>query len=258
MNKSKILIGFIICVTIYVGIMLIAFRKQIFGKEENINIYFVLDNQKNYLYSDGYYSEISDNEIDNLDLKFDTYVNYEEFGNYRLQMGSVWNLFDKNDNYIMHDGYLFAVSDSKKANVEAIIPRSLTDEEKQMLKKDYKASNLDNLMVEQVFDTDLDNDDKMDKLICVSYHEIGEDMKNYYNLVIAIIGNKKYNIIDEKGEKIDNIYMIRAIFRLDDESYQSFVLQNITNPEGDIESYSADDEIYRFDDGNYEVLMERK
>ena len=258
MNKSKILIGFIICVTIYMGILLIAFRKQIFGKEEKIDIYMVLDNQKNYLYSDGEYTEISDTEIEKLDKTFDTYVNYDDYGNYKLKMGSVWNLFDEKDDFKMHEGYLFAVSDSKKANVETSRPRSLTDEEKNMLKDDYEVSNLNNLMVEQVFDTDLDNDDKIDKLICVSYHEIGEDTKNYYNLVIAIIADKKYNIIKEKGSKLDNIYMIKAIFRIDEESHQSFVLEKITNPEGDIESYDVNDAIYRFNDGKYQAVLERE
>ena len=254
MNKIKLLIGFIICVTIYMLIMLFIFKDKIFDSDSGLIM--VLDNQKNYLYKDGKYQEISTSEIEKED-EFNVYIDGSNTGKYGLKLGNVWNLFDKTNNYKSYKGYLFAINDNSKIEVEKNEFRKLDNNEKSYIKKMYNISKFDNLSNEKVYMIDLNNDEKLDKLICLNYYVVGENKKDYYNLIIAIIDDKNYNIINEKGLKVNSIYDVKMIYKLDKDKYKSIIIEKITNPEGDIHDYNIDDNIYNFDGKKYKVIEER-
>ena len=244
MKKSKLLIGLLICVTIYVLLVFIFFKNN--NSSEADSLYLVLDNYGNYQYNNGEFKEIPVSKIEDDKKAFDTYIDNSYYGSYHLKYGNIWNLFDSKSEYQYYQGYLFAVSDGDKVNVNPDNARVINEDEKNMLKNEYNITNFDNLVVQKVYDIDLDMDNKKDKLLCISNYDSDDYSNKNYNLVIAIINSKKYNIINEKGKNINNIYDIKGIFTIDKKD-RYFIIEKDENPNGDIESNKIYNYIYCYD-----------
>lgn len=250
MKNYKALIVFIVCGFIYMVILLFVLNNS---NKQNDKIYLVLDNQINYSYKNGEYTEIDNEEIENIQEKFNVYIDNKNIGKYSLKAGNVWNLFDSENNYKYYKGYLFATNG--KVKISDVNSRKLTESEKEMLEKKYNIKIKETINVEEVYDIYLNNNDISDKIICVSYSEVGENTSEFYNLILTNIDGEINTIIKEKGEEVNSLYYIKGIFKIDNEKNNSFIVQKIENYNGDIENYSINDYIYQYKKGIYKKMI---
>ena len=250
-EKNKIIIVLIIILVIYFIIMRLLFRKS-----SNANQFMVIDNNMSLRYSNGNYYKIERKSIEDSNDYFKTYIDNKYYGKYKLRYGTVWNLFDKNDNFKSYNGYLFATNID--LDVHNINYRNLNESEKDIIKSNYNINNFSFLFTQKVIDIDLNNDGNLDRLICLTnshyldlsnvYIENYND-KNNYSILFAIINDKLVKINDVIGEVDVAIYDIKLIYNLKNDKNVNILLEEVRNPLGD--SQIVIDSIYRYSRGKF-------
>ena len=244
MKKYKGYIIFIVVLAIY-GVLLFV----IFGnKQSNNNTsnnenntinnqtdnndekkYLVIGNISNLSYINNKFYGVKSNEIEKLD-KLKTYVNNKYYGDYKFKMGKNWNLFDKNNEFINYNGNLIAYSDNFNIKVRSKYKiREINEKEKVFLINNYNLSSFANLITNEVADIDLDNNGVEDQIICLSFMDENDNIKNNYRIVVIKLNNEKITLIDERNEDAKNIYSIYGIINIDNNKYDSII---ITKTEG--------------------------
>lgn len=259
MKKSQIVVGIIYMLILIISVILFIIVKNNEKNNQNIDAYFILDNQTNYIYSinDGF-SIISDEEIESLKLLFKTYSDGNYIGDYYLTKVNLWNLFDKNNNYISYDGYLFAYSSNLKISIDASKSRTMNNLEMNLLKKHFKISSFNHLYTNEVYEVDLNNDGIVDKIICASNNSIETSNSENYNLIVSIIDNQVKAIVEEYNVSSTNVYSIKGFFNINNSAYKYVIVEKIMNYDGDVESYSVNDKIYKYYNNNYKEVKTTK
>ena len=250
-KKNKIIIVIIIILVIYFIIMNFLFRK-----DSNTNQFMVIDNNLSLRYSNGTYYKVERKSIEDSSEYFKTYIDNKYYGKYRLKYGTVWNLFDKDDNFKSYNGYLFATN--MDLDIHDIDSRSLNEEEKEIIRNNYDINNFNFLFTDNVIDIDLNNDGKLDKLVCLTnshyldlsnvYIENYND-KNNYSILFAIINDKIIKIKDVIGEVDVPIYDIKLIYNFKNDKNINILLEETHNPLGD--SQVIIDNVYKYSRGKF-------
>ena len=113
MKKNKIII-LVVIVIIYVMSFFVVFvgsKGKNNKKKKAETKYVVVDNFARLSFSDNSWQNVSTSQIENY-KNYKVFINNSYFGNYRLEYGSTWNLFNSSNDYVDYEGSLFAYSDN--------------------------------------------------------------------------------------------------------------------------------------------------
>lgn len=222
--KKKTYIIIIVVVLIY-GFLMFFFnkkedKKNISKSEKNVKITdkYLISGNNNFYYSKGKFFTLSRNYVENSKYPFYTYSDNNELGLTKLKYGTVWNIFDINDNYINYDGYLFAYSNNFKIKKINFDKRELNNDDKDFLTSNLSLTNFSSLAINEVVEYDLNNDSINEEIICVT--NIADDsLDSMYSVVILKLNNNNYTIKLEKEKNMKNQFTIRSLFTLNNEYY---------------------------------------
>ncbi len=247
-SNKKVIIGVFICLFAYLLIIVFTYKKNIFDKRY---LYIVLDNQVNYLYNNDGFKKINNSDLEKMNLKFNCYEDNINIGEYYLKRGTIWNLFDENNNYKYYSNYILAINGTYPFELDSINYRELSSEEKRYINDKYNISQ--DIISGKTIDVDLNGDNVQEKIIISSYN--GEDINtNDYNLVL-IMNNKKYSeIVYNTNLNANNSYDIKAIFKLGEDKYKTIILEEIENIDGDIDTYKKENIIYQYGKKGYQKI----
>jgi hypothetical protein len=216
MKKNKALIIILIILAIYGVIMWFTFKNNSSNANDNnknnINTkdtnhyYLTLNNISNWDYYQGNWSKIDTSKIEDSNSYLSAYVNNNYLGDYKLKYGTIWNLFDANDNYVNYNGDLIAFSSNFNVILRSLKSVTLSAEEKTFITNNYNTTNYDYLINNQVINLDLDNNGVNDQIICLSSMDENTNLKkNFYNLVIINLNGTWGTLINVNGQDTDDI-----------------------------------------------------
>ena len=262
MKKYKGLIIFTIILVVYGIVMYLLFnesgnsileeiRQESNNEPYDNNNYFLVINDTSILrYHNKRFSDVTKSFIENLD-SLKVFVNNKYYGDYKLKYGATWNLFNNKDEYVEYDGNLLAYSPDFNIVVRDTNIRKLNDEDKNLLKNNFRIDIFDYLTTEEVIDIDLDNNATMDEIICLSSMEESDSINNYYSIVLVKLNGEVYKLIDERGENAFYVYNIISVINLLNNDYDSIIL---SKTEGYIsESPLTSNLIYNYKNSNYVI-----
>ncbi len=256
MKKWQVVVSIICLILCVISLIFAAIYKK---NQNSKDAYFILDNNTNYEYSASKgFSIVDDSEIQSLNLLFNTYENGQYIGDYYFSKVNSWNLFDKKSEYKSYNGHLFAYHGKMDLKVDNIKSRNINEEEKILISNKYGIYNFDYLFTNQVYEVDLNNDEVIDKIICVSNNSVDMDTRDMYNLIIFVIGDEIKTIIKELNVTTASVYSVKNIFNINNNVYKYIVIESIDNYNGDIESYKVTDMIYEYKKGNYTNVTFKK
>lgn len=245
MKKIKILIVFIVILLIYSLFIIFIFQSKDNDQKNNTNNtktnnnssssggLLVVNNGTFLEYKNDQFYEINKSVIEKQD-KMKVYINNKYFGDYKLQYGSVWNLFDDKDEYISYNGSLIAFNEEFNIKVRDFTIRNINDKDKVFLINNYNVNTFDYLTYNQAIDIDLDNNGVMDEIICLSSMEDSENINNYYNIVVVRLNDNNFTLINEKGKEANAVYSLSGIINILDSPYDSIIvgkMEGIESPD---------------------------
>lgn len=258
-KKNRIFIIVSIVIVIYAIIIF-----AIFGKNNNQNEvdnnqiinnmttsnYIVIDNYANFKYENKKYVRVGNYYVENSNKLFKVYSDNHYLGLNKLKYGTVWNIFNKDDEYINYDGKLFAFTEDLDIKLKTFNKRNLNDQDKELITREFKVDNFDYLVTNDVYEVDLDSNGEIDKLYCISNIDVSQlGINRYYNLVFVNMNNEIITLIKEfKASAQMNLYFVGSIFE-NDRNYADIAIVKIKDVETDRSSYVTN--IYRYKNGKY-------
>ena len=273
MKRYKGVIIFIIIALIYTGIMVLLFYKK--GQPEDNpgntpgqvkpqidpdskdNEYLVVDNTSIWLFSNGNWVSVNKKAVDN--KKMIIYVDNNKIGSYYLKSGNVWNLFDDNSKFVNYDGALLAHSDNMKINIKSLteieIDSSVINDISKILNKEV---DFDDIAMSVAYETKINNNDFIDKIIYVSNIENDVEKPFYYNVIYADIDGHIIPIINEEIQIKDLLvsprYFIDYVIDIDDSDYSNIIINrkfySNTGNTGNI--------LFSYDNDSYKISVQDK
>ena len=233
MTKKKVVV-IILLVLLYGFIMFMLFYKNnndinndkedIIYYKNDVSKYIVIGNTSNLMYRKNKWSRVGNKTIQNSSNHFKTYNNNDYLGEYILQYGTNWNLFNDKSEFVDYDGDLFAYSDNFDIQLIRFNSSEITDDDKSIIIKKYGNKMFDNLITNEVVNVDFDNNGQIDKIICLSYNGMDlEESDYFYNLVFINLNGVYYTIIDQNKNNSNTlelpIYKINRLFSYENENY---------------------------------------
>ncbi len=193
--KKNLIIGIIVLVIIYGLVMFLILGK---ADKSDKSTNYVIFNNLNLVHGDHSFRKVDKSEINNYKGKFSTYISSKYYGEYKLESGKVWNLFDDNGNFVNYDGTLFAVVPKLKNNVTFVSKSNLNNEDKEYIKNNF-TNNFNYIYSSSAYKFNIKN--KEYKLIFLnSFDTENFDESNYYNIVLLKVDSKYINISYNKGD----------------------------------------------------------
>lgn len=183
------------------------------GNEPNPSItkndYIIIDNTDFWRVNDNrFYREST---FENIDSLFQTYENNIYKGEFYFKRLNVWNLFDKNNNYISYNGNLLAYTNNDLyLNIKNFQLTQIDINDLEDIKNEMKFNiNMDDLNINEKAILDIDNNGIMDEIISVSNIVINEsiDSENYFNLVYINYNNQRINLFKEEV-KVEDLLVV--------------------------------------------------
>lgn len=232
MTKKKIIV-IVLLVLLYGFIMFMLFYKKNIENNDNEDIiyynnesskYLVISNISNMMYKNNKWSRVNNKTIYNSSNSFKVYINNDYLGEYKLQYGTNWNIFNDNNEFVNYDGNLFAYSTNFDIRLIRFNKTEIDEDDKRNIRQKYGDKELDNLITNEVINVDLDNNGQIDKIICLSYNGMElEEMDKFYNLVFVNLNGIYYTIIDQNKSNSNvlelPIYSINRLFNYNNEYY---------------------------------------
>ena len=263
MKKTKGLIILLVVLGVYGLVLFFAFGNKENNDNNNNNNtntqtnnvdtenkYLVIDNDNIYKYNNNTFSSARVYEIEKVE-KFKVYVNDKYYGDYKLKNAGNWNLFDGKDEYVNYNGNLLAFSDNFNIKVRNNYKiREINENDKVLLINNYNLNSFSNLITKEVIDIDLDNNDVMDEIICLSAMD-EDNSKNNYNIFMIKLNDEKMTVIEEKEDNAKYVYSIYGILNIENNKYDSIIL---TKTEGYIsENPKVSNLIYNYKNDKYMI-----
>lgn len=227
-KKNLILIIFgILCFLILIYIIFISKKNYI-----DFDGYIVLSNYLNVECKDGNCNNISSDTLNNKKIKYNLYTNDNSYNNVNLKFGSVWNIFNKDYQYISTPKDFIAYSGKFNLtpyNIEKYL-QELNDDDIDYIYKKYKDNNF---TISNKYIIDLNNDGIDDKIVfATNYSEYDLKSEKAFWICYAEINGKK-NIIYEKVYK-DNFNLVedlslKHLFKINDKIYFSILSEKFYN-----------------------------
>lgn len=263
MKKYKGIIILIVVLLIYGLVMFFLFsseedkerlKKEPIESNEKIptekdNYYLVTDNSK-YQY---YNNKFNKTYIANIEKqeKFNVFVDNKKFGDYKLKHAAVWNLFDENNTFKMHEGKLLATTSNMNTKVRNYKIREINDNDKVMLINKYNLSTFSYISSNEVVDIDLDNNGVMDEIICLSSMQESDNSNNHYSVVVVKLNNEVITLVEEKGDDAIYVYNIYSIINIFDREKDEFI---ISRTEGyDSDEPLIEEFVYQYKNNKYVI-----
>ena len=212
--------------------------------------YMVVGNNSIYKFENGKYKKANKSYIEALP-NMKVYIDNKYFGSYKLNYVSTWNLLNDKSEFVSYKGSLLAISNEFDVNVRNYNVREINDDDKYLLLKDYGINSFKNLTVNKVVDIDLDNNDVMDEIICLSSMEISDNINSYYNLVLIKYNDKVITLIEERKDKALYVYDIVSIINTFNNSNDSIIFEKIDGYYAD--ETSVTNFIAKFENDNYVI-----
>ena len=181
--------------------------------EENTSYeYFTIESISNFKYNNKT-KKVSNSDSSNLENKlFQTYIDNVYYGQYYLKYGTVWNLFDKNNNFINYDGKLIAFTPNMNINIYNYSENKITSEIEYEAKK--MLSNYNYTYNDNYFNKVYYINDNKYIVVCTNLYDANE-IENF-NFIYMNDNNKKYVLINESISSSNNtilpVYYISGIF----------------------------------------------
>lgn len=211
MKNKKLIIIVAVILLAYILVMLIFFNK----KNDKVSGKYLIFDDINIKIDNGTWKKIDGNDLQKLNIKFNTFVDNEFYGNYYLKYGSTWNLFNDKNEFVSYDGKLFAYTNGINIKLKNLNNTKLSDSDKTYLTNKYNIKNFDDLTTEEVYNLDIDDNGVIDKIICLSrIDSLTSSLDENYNLVLVIFNNKVLELVKEKGNKVYKIYNIDFAFNM--------------------------------------------
>lgn len=263
MKKYKGIIILVIILLVYSLIMFFLFSSKEEGQNlideindslstktnEKNNYYLVTDNSE-YEY---YYKSFKRTSISTIEKqeKFKIYVNNKEFGEYKLKYATVWNLFDKENNFQMYDGKLLALTSNMNAKVRDVTIREINDSDKVMLINNYNLKTFNYISTNEVVDIDLDNNGVMDEVLCLSSMQESDDSNNHYSVVVVKLNNELITLVEEKGDNAIYVYNIYSIMNIFGRDYDNIIISRTSGY--DTDEPKTEELIYQYKNNQYVI-----
>ena len=218
--------------------------------------YIIIGPSTNILYKNNKWTKASNHTIENAKNHFKIYDDNNYLGEYTLKYGKAWNIFNDKNEYIDYKGNLFAYSNNMNLKLIRFNNTMITNDDEKIIKEQYGNKSFDDLITNQVINIDIDSDNEIDKIICLSNNgEEINDSKNYYNLVFVHMNNNYYTIIDQNNNNSKTLelptYEINRIFNLDNSIYivimESYGI--------DTDSPVINNHLYKFDNDKFIELF---
>jgi hypothetical protein len=173
---------------------------------DNGNYYITLNNISNWYYYHNKWDKVNTDTFEKSGFYFKAYVNNNYLGDYQLKYGTIWNLFDTNNNYVNYNGNLVAFSTNFNVNLRSFKANDISDNEKSTFLNKYNITNFKYLITNQVINIDLDNNGVNDQIICLSNMDENTNLKNsFYNLVVINFNGTWNTLINVNGNDNDEI-----------------------------------------------------
>ena len=231
-NKQKLVLSLLFIICLLLGIYKFFISKvSNTDKKNNSEYYLVIDDVANLMYKNNKWYNVTKSKIES----YSDYITYS-YNNYlgqnNLKYGNVWNLFDKNGEYVNYKESLFAYSNNFNITKRDLTIRNLSDDDKNEITLNFNYSNFDFLLSNEVIDIDLDNNGVMDKIVCICNSSEDKNYKDYfYNLVYIKINDEIKIIINENSSNYNilqnDVYDLSYIFSTNKNSY--FTLKKTYN-----------------------------
>lgn len=226
MKKNKIIILLVIAITYVVVLLAVLIgnkKTEENNTKNNEKRYIVIDNFARLSFSNNSWSNVSTSEIESYD-KYKVFIDNKSFGNYKLEYGTTWNLFNDSNDYIDYEGSLFAYSDNIDITLDNVEKRTLSDDDKKIISEYFNYTDYNNLITNDVIITDIDNNGVNDEIICVSNIGIDkENMSNYYNLIFIKLNDEIIEILNQNKSNSDimksPVYNLSTLFELNRNKY---------------------------------------
>ena len=220
------------------------------GSVSKEKYYFIVGNEKNYLYYNGKFSKTSKGNIESLS-SMKVYIDNKYLGNYKMNYVATWNLFDENINIVTYKGDLLAFSNNLDAEVREFNVREINDDDKYELLSKYSINTFKYLTTNKVVDIDLDKNGIMDEVICLSSMEPSDNVNNYYNLVLLKYNNEFVTLVDERKDNATYVYDIYSIVNLLNSSNDYIIIKKIEGLISD--DTKIDYSIIKYENDNYVI-----
>ena len=226
MKKNKIIILLVIAVTYVVVLLAVLIgnkKAEENDSKNNEKRYIVVDNFARLSFSNNSWSNVSTSEIEGYG-KYKVFIDNKSFGNYKLEYGTTWNLFNNSNDYIDYEGSLFAYSDNIDITLDNIEKRTLSDDDKKLISEYFNYTDYNNLITNDVIITDIDDNGVNDEIICVSNIGIDkEKMSNYYNLIFIKLNDEIIEILNQNNSDSDimksPVYNLGTVFEFNNKKY---------------------------------------
>ena len=212
--------------------------------------YLIIDNNDIFEYRDNRFTKFSSaSSVQN--SEFVVYVNQERKGKYYLKMGTVWNLFDKENNYVHYEGNIFAYTNNKlNINVRKVSIEEINENDFNYISRIINISSINDLSLKEKITTDLDHNGIIDEIVSVSNLD-SDNQEKYYNLLYVTLNNEKQILINNEIEETDILiapnYYLNYVININNENIDSIIIRK--------GYYSNSGEttnlIYRYNSGKY-------
>lgn len=227
MKKNKIIIIFVIIIMYLILLFLVLDnnkKQELKNKSEEEKRYIVIDNFANLAFSKKTWTNVSSKEIESYE-NYKVFIDNKLFGDYKLQYGTTWNLFDSDDNYIDYEGNLIAYSDNSNIILSNLRKTTtLSDNDKKIISEYFNYNDYSSLITSDIITTDIDNNGVDDEIVCIS--NIGVDKSyasKYYNLIFVRLNDEIIEILNQNNSnsKImqEPVYNLATIFDLNNTKY---------------------------------------
>lgn len=211
---------------VYFIILLIAFIIPSI-KENNKDIYLLIDNYAKWKYVDSEWIDIKDDEEYNW-KKFDIYENNLYIGKYYAFNVDRLRFYDKNDNPIKLDYPNFiAIKSNNKYKVANYEEKEIDNENMKYVNEVLKDNNISttNFTNRTMFSYDLDNDKEEEKIFTITNVFTDEEINKIFNFIFMVKGDRITVVsktIDDYTNMYDNckLYVNKVIDVDNDSKYE--------------------------------------
>lgn len=182
------------------------------------------------------YSKCSTSTVDN--KKFNIYVNNVYFGSYKIKYGTVWNLFDDNENYVDYEGNLIAFSNSLDINVIPFSETQFTDDlitQANKVLNSSKSAVESNLHYNHIYSLSNGNN------VIITSNLYGQ-RNNYFNLAYYSNQNSNNIIFKNESNYLEREYTheLKAVLYINNKLNLVFSMLNESTLDNDYSLYKFD------------------
>ncbi len=204
-NKKKyyIILGIL---GIYFLIMLVVFIiPGILNKQRET--YLLIGNEAKWQYKDETWEDLEDKKEYNW-KKFAVYEDNIFLGNYYALLSETWHFYDNKNKPVKLDSPNFlAIRSNGKYNVANFEEREITEEEMKYVEEVLKDNNITTtkFTASNIFNYDLDNDKKEEKVFTISNIFTEEFTEKIFNFIF-VVKDDKITVVSKTIDDFPNMY----------------------------------------------------